>query len=87
LFYFRHVYGIDRWNLYALNFYNPVKFDDLKSMIQGRTMADEEDIEYEEYDAEEYDGVELPEEEVGSEMKPELKETLSATSRVHVGLC
>jgi len=42
-------------------------------MIQGRTMADEEDIEYEEYDAEEYDAVELPEEEVGSEMKPELK--------------
>ena len=36
-------------------------------------MADEEDVEYEEYDAEEYDGVELPEEEVGSEMKPELK--------------
>jgi DNA-directed RNA polymerase I, II, and III subunit RPABC2 len=64
---------INRWNLYALNFYEPVKFDDLNSMIQGRAMADEEDVEYEEYDAEEYDGVELPEEEVGSEMKPELK--------------
>ena len=42
-------------------------------MMEGRAMADEEDIEYEEEFNEEYDGVELPEEEVGSEMKPELK--------------